>query len=119
MLVRSLLLVLTLAAGYLGIGVLVVLRMTSPRRVPPEATPSSAGLGYEEVDLWSTDGLRLSAWWVPAEGSSRVAVLIPGWGGSKADEHVLRPHPSTTTPATPCSRSTRGRRVSRAGDAEL
>ncbi len=93
MFVRTLLLVLTLAAGYLGIGIFVVHRMTSPRRGPPEATPASVGLGYEEVELLSTDGVRLSGWWVPAEGSSRAALLVPGWGGSKSDEHVLRTAP--------------------------
>ena len=35
----------------------------------------------------------MGAWWVPAEGSSRAAVLVPGWGGSKSDEHVLRTAP--------------------------
>ena len=93
MLVRTLLLLLLLATGYLGLGVLVVLRMTSPRRWRPEATPASVGLAYEEVEVGSTDGVRLRAWWVPAEGSSRAAVLVPGWGGSKSDEHVLRTAP--------------------------
>lgn len=93
MLVRALFLALILAAGYLGVGIFVVLMMTSPRRRPPEATPASVGLGYEEVELRSTDGIRLSAWWVPAEGSSRAALLVPGWGGSKSDEHVLRTAP--------------------------
>ncbi len=93
MFVRTLLLVLILVTGYVGIGVFVVLRMTSPRRMLPEATPVSVGLAYEEVEVRSTDGVRLSAWWVPAEGSSRAAVLVPGWGGSKSDEHVLRTAP--------------------------
>ncbi len=94
MLLRDLLvLLLILTAGYFGAGLYVVLRMTSPRRRPPEATPASAGLAYEEVELRSTDGVRLGGWWVPVEGSSRVAVLVPGWGGSKADEHVLRTTP--------------------------
>ncbi|MDQ4127220.1 MAG: alpha/beta hydrolase [Actinomycetota bacterium] len=90
---RMLSVVLALAAGYLGAGLYVVLRMTSPRPGPPEATPAFVGLAYEEVELWSTDGIRLGAWWVPAEGSSRAAVLVPGWGGGKSDEHVLRTVP--------------------------
>jgi len=93
MLVRALFLVLVLAAGYFGVGLYVVLRMTSPRRRRPEATPAAVGLAYEEVELPSTDGIRLGGWWVPAEGSSRAAVLVPGWGGGKADEHVLRTVP--------------------------
>jgi fermentation-respiration switch protein FrsA (DUF1100 family) len=88
-----LLLVLILVFGYLGAGLYVVLRMTSPRRRPPGASPASVGLAYEEVDVRSTDGVRLSAWWVPAEGASRAAVLVPGWGGDKSEEHVLRTVP--------------------------
>ena len=67
--------------------------MTSPIRRPVEATPTGAGLAYEEVGLTSTDGIRLKAWWVPAEGSRRTAVLVHGWGGDKSDEHVLKTAP--------------------------
>ena len=81
------------ALGYLGIGLLVILRMTSPRRRPPGATPAAAGLAYEDVEIRSTDGVLLSGWWVPAEGSSRAAVLVHGWGGDKSDEHVLATAP--------------------------
>jgi uncharacterized protein len=90
---RMLVLLVTLILGYFGVGLLVVLWMTSPRRKSPEATPASAGLGYREVDFQSTDGIRLSAWWVPVDGSSLAAVLIPGWGGYKFDEHLLQTVP--------------------------
>jgi uncharacterized protein len=88
-----LLLVLILVFGYLYAGLYVVLRMTSPRRKPPETSPASVGLAYEDVELRSTDGVRLSAWWVPADGASRAVVLVPGWGGAKSEEHVLRTVP--------------------------
>ena len=88
-----LVLLVTVVLGYFGVGLLVVLWMTSPRRRSPEATPASVGLGYEEVEIRSTDGVRLSAWWVPAEGSSRAALLVPGWGGYKFDEHLLQTLP--------------------------
>ena len=90
---RMLILLATLFLGYFGVGLLVVLWMTSPRRESPQATPASVGLGYREVRLQSTDGIRLSAWWVPAEGSSMAAVLVPGWGGYKFDEHLLQTVP--------------------------
>src|SRR5918994_3637996 len=86
-------LLITLLVGYFGVGLLVVLWMTSPSRRSPEATPASFGLGYSEVRLLSTDGVRLSAWWVPVEGSSLAAVLVPGWGGYKFDEHLLQTLP--------------------------
>jgi fermentation-respiration switch protein FrsA (DUF1100 family) len=91
---RPILVVLgALALGYLGVGLLVILRMTSPRRRSPGATPASAGLAYEYVELGSTDGVRLSGWWVPAEGSRRAALLVHGWGGDKSDEHILATAP--------------------------
>jgi fermentation-respiration switch protein FrsA (DUF1100 family) len=90
---RMLVLLATLILGYFGVGVLVVLWMTSPRRKSPVATPASVGLEYREVELLSTDGVSLSAWWVPAEGSSLAAVLVPGWGGYKFDEHLLQTIP--------------------------
>ena len=83
-----------LFVGYLGAGLLVVLWMTGPKRRLPWATPASVGLEYREVEIQSTDGVRLSAWWVPAEGSSfKAAVLVPGWGGYKFEEHLLRTVP--------------------------
>jgi uncharacterized protein len=93
MLRYMLVLLITLSVGYLGVGLLVVLWMTSPSRRSPEATPASVGLGYREVEFPSTDGIRLSAWWVPAEGSSLAAVFVPGWGGYKFDEHLLQTVP--------------------------
>ena len=82
-----------LGAGYLGLCLFVVFRMTAARPRAPEATPADAGLGYEGVSLTSTDGVPLKAWWVPAGGSGRAAVLVHGWGGAKFDEHVLKTMP--------------------------
>jgi pimeloyl-ACP methyl ester carboxylesterase len=93
MLRRMLVLLATLFLGYLGVGLLVVLRMTGPRRRSPWATPASVGLEYEEVEVLSTDEIRLSSWWVPAEDSTRAAVLVPGWGGYKFEEHLLQTLP--------------------------
>jgi pimeloyl-ACP methyl ester carboxylesterase len=93
MLRHMLVLLIILSLGYFGMGLLVVLWMTSPSRKFPEATPASVGLGYREVEFLSTDGVRLSAWWVPVEGSSLAAVLVPGWGGHKFDEHLLQTVP--------------------------
>jgi len=88
-----LVLLVTLLLAYFGVGFLVLLWMTSPRRKSPLATPASVGLAYKEIELRSTDGVRLSAWWVPAEGSSVAAVLVPGWVGYKFDEHLLQTVP--------------------------
>ena len=78
-----------LASGYFAVCLLVVLRMTAPSRPTPTAKPVYAGLPYEDVSLRSTDDVALGAWWAPAEDSDRAAVLVHGWGGDRADEHVL------------------------------
>lgn len=82
-----------LAAGYLGLCVLVVFRMTSARPRKPGVTPTGAGLDYRDVGVTSTDGVRLSGWWIPAGDSRRAAILVHGWGGAKFDEHVLKTAP--------------------------
>lgn len=92
--IRSALILLgSLAAGYVGLGLLVVLRMTGARGRAPEATPTNAGLDYEEIAFTSTDGVRLSGWWIPADDSRRAAILVHGWGGDKSDEHILKTAP--------------------------
>jgi fermentation-respiration switch protein FrsA (DUF1100 family) len=87
----------SLFLGYLGAGLLVVLWMTGPRLRKPEATPASVGLEYRVVEVLSTDGVPLSAWWVPAEDptldKARAAMLVPGWGGYKFEEHLLQTIP--------------------------
>jgi pimeloyl-ACP methyl ester carboxylesterase len=93
MLRRMLVLLAALSLGYVGVGLLVVYLMTGPKRRSPGATPASVGLEYEVVDVLSTDGIRLRSWWVPAEDSSKAAVLVPGWGGYKFEEHLLQTLP--------------------------
>ena len=76
--------------GYLGLGYVVAGRLIAPIRRPTEKTPADVGLeDYQEVNLQNTDGLTLYAWWIDGRGSSRVAVLIHGWGGDKSEPHVI------------------------------
>jgi uncharacterized protein len=83
--------VLSLVA-YLVVGYLVAARLSAPVRRPVERTPADVGLSYREVEVPSSDGLRLSAWWVD-DGSPRAAVLVHGWGGDKSSRHVLETAP--------------------------
>jgi uncharacterized protein len=93
MLRRMLVILAALSLGYLGVALLVVLWMTGPKRRSPWTTPASVGLEYEEVDVLSTDGIRLRSWWVPSEDAGKAAVLVPGWGGFKFEEHLLQTLP--------------------------
>ncbi len=75
-------------AAYLILTYLVAARLSAPLRNAAERTPADVGLGYEEVGLRASDGLRLSAWFVE-RGSSLAVVLVHGWGASRASRHVL------------------------------
>src|ERR687897_516779 len=79
---------ITLSVGYLGVGLLVVLWMTSPSRRPPEATPASFGLGYREVR-----DVRGALTWLQEQGFGPDQIVLHGWsmGGATA----LRAAPET------------------------
>ena len=68
-------------------------RLSAPASEPVGPPPS--GLAVEEVALEGTDGVPLSAWWVPpaGDGPQRAAVLVHGWGGNRSDEYVRRTAP--------------------------
>ena len=74
---------------YLVVCYVVAARLSAPVRRPVERTPADVGLGYREVEVRSSDGLRLSGWWVDGAGSSRAAVLAHGWGADRSRRHVL------------------------------
>ena len=46
------------------------------------ATPSDVGLTYQQVELRTTDDLRLSAWYLPAEDEQGVLLFCHGNAGS-------------------------------------
>jgi uncharacterized protein len=64
-------------------------RLPASLRAPAERVRADTGLEFREVTVRSTDGLALGAWWVPAVGSSRVAVLVHGRGDTKASAYVV------------------------------
>lgn len=74
--------------AYLIVGYVVAARLSAPVRRPIERTPADVGLDYREVEVRSSDGLRLSAWWVE-KGPPRAALLVHGWGADKSSRYVL------------------------------
>jgi dipeptidyl aminopeptidase/acylaminoacyl peptidase len=86
----SLLVLVVLTLGYLGVGLLVAARLTTPVRQQTEQTPADEGLDFQEVDFQSTDGLDLKGWWVSGDDPSRAVVLVHGLDGSKSSQHVLK-----------------------------
>ena len=47
------------------------------------ATPASYGLAYHDVAFSTADGVRLSAWYIPARNGAAV-VLLPGAGATRS-----------------------------------
>jgi uncharacterized protein len=79
-----------LALGYLGIGLFVATRLSTPVRQPTEQTPADEGLDFQEVGFESTDGIALKGWWVPGDDPSRAVVLVHGLEGNKSGQQILR-----------------------------
>lgn len=80
---------LLVGAAMAGAGALLPIALawgfTHPPRSRHLQTPRSLGLRYERVRLRTEDGLRLSAWHVPASGQARgVAVICHGYFGNRA-----------------------------------
>lgn len=77
---------LVLAAGYFGVGLLVASRLSAPE--PDPVPPAPASLDAREIRFQSTDGVELAGWWSPNGDASRAAVLVHGWGGNRTDQHI-------------------------------
>ncbi len=45
-------------------------------------TPGHAHLAYEDVSIRTGDGIRISAWWIPAENPSATVLFCHGNGGN-------------------------------------
>jgi alpha-beta hydrolase superfamily lysophospholipase len=55
-----------------------------PHRHPPVWTPDAVGLAYEEIEIPSSDGLRLPGWYLPAGPAARPGVvLVHGWESAR------------------------------------
>ncbi len=81
-------LVIALAALAVGYGLLVAyvyLRQGSMLYFPMKeigATPARIGLPFEDVTLETGDGIRLSAWFIPAQDSRAVLLFCHGNAGN-------------------------------------
>ncbi len=78
-------LVVTVVAVYAGICLLVYLTQARLVYFPSrdiEATPRSLGLDYEDLKLKASDGVELSAWFVPCERSRGTVLFCHGNAGN-------------------------------------
>ena len=56
-----------------------------PPRILSSVHPSHIGLPYESVTIKTSDGLKLSGWFIPREGSDRVVIGLHGYPADKGD----------------------------------
>lgn len=73
------------AVSYLGVASFLAVFQSGfiyfpERRI--DATPKSLGLPYEEIALRTEDGVRISAWYVPASGNRGTVLFCHGNGGN-------------------------------------
>lgn len=54
----------------------------APRNNLGTTTPAAAGLGYDDVSFRTSDGVRLSAWFIPSANGAAV-VTVPGAGSNR------------------------------------
>jgi len=76
---------LVLPAAYLTLCLMLLLLQSRLVFFPTraiDATPDRAGLAYEDVWLQTEDGLRLHAWWVPAEPARGTVLFFHGNAGN-------------------------------------
>lgn len=89
--IRLFLTLLGLIAGLVvAVAVFFARQMIRPARARLWATPADAGMEYEDVEFPARDGLRLSGWFVTAEGGTGdrkpAIVLVHGWPWNRLGE---------------------------------
>jgi len=83
-------LVLVIALLLYGSGVYIVSSMFSQRVEKLEYTPEALGLTAETLNLQSSDGIPLKAWWLPVPEPRGVVVLLHGMEGMDASSLLPR-----------------------------
>ena len=80
--------------AYAGVSLVVAESLTKPYRRALVASPADFGLSYEEVTFASTgDAVPLRGWFVPAEGSDRVVLIVHGRNSNRTgDDGQYVPH---------------------------
>src|SRR5689334_23741885 len=68
-LILAIALPILLLLAYFGISAYVFDQLSHPHRSPVTSTPAQYGLTYQDVTFSSTDGIRLSGWYIDSPGS--------------------------------------------------
>jgi alpha-beta hydrolase superfamily lysophospholipase len=77
--------VILLAAGYVGVSTVTADQFTRPKRIAVVGSPADLGLTFETVEFASLiDGISLRGWWMPAPGSDRAVVIVHGRNSTRS-----------------------------------
>lgn len=80
----SVLLIIILLVGYLGVSALVASILATPRRVASDTSPARYGLAFSDVAFPARGGdVQLSAWYLPHAPLGRAVVLVHGKDASR------------------------------------
>lgn len=82
-------LIIVLVLAFVGISAYLGHSMTRSERLPVQGNPGELGIAYEDVSFPSLDeDIILKGWFLPAEDSDRVIVMVHGNGGNRADASI-------------------------------
>lgn len=78
-------LAITLALGYIGLGLLLYLKQSRFIYYPSKivsVSPADIRLPFEDLRLLTSDGVSIAAWYVPAENTGKTVLFFHGNGGN-------------------------------------
>ncbi len=67
---------------FIAVCLVLSIPLTKRHRLNDFRSPADLGLDFKPVHFPSTDGITLSGWWIPAEGSPNTIIFLHGFGGS-------------------------------------
>ncbi len=74
----------TLVALFILLIFLIHLGFRAPRTAN-ESNPADYGWNFEEQQIANPHGIKLSAWWIPAQqASAKTIIILHGWGANKS-----------------------------------
>ncbi len=67
---------------FLAVCLLLSIPLTKRHSLKEFRSPADLGLDFKPVHFPSADGITMSGWWIPAEGSPNTIILLHGFAGS-------------------------------------
>lgn len=84
----------TILTGIVGISYKVAYELTHPKRSPISATPDTADLYYDDIEVVTNDDVTIRGWFLPAQkdgesiGSQQTLIFAHHYGGSRSSDEL-------------------------------